>query len=241
MEIQKPTSRKHSRRSTIRVQNQKLNYVSGLLSLTVGILLSAATYTFNPLLAIIIAGLALTVGKFICSQLIMRFSAGTFLNPKGPFEEEVAGRSDEQILVEEFVRLGGVGSSKVAAKLPNNVGHITMRLTTPSETVAIGIRDFFLENGVLLKNEIEKSNSEIKGLIGCGIRHLNPSFITVSLSGDALNLEVNVHAFAKEGMVKQKAGEEAANFVAAYLESEFNARRITSPGSEPSSSEEPLK
>jgi|GEM_PF-1064325 len=224
----KPSAEKHERRSTIRMQHQKLNYASGLLSVAIGIPLAAAIYRVNPLMAIIVAGLTVILGKHLCSLLVVKFGKGMQFSPTGPFEEDIAGRSDEQILVAEFVRLGGVASSLAAAKLPNNVGNITLRLIAPTEIVANGVRQLLLETGVLLRNGSEQSNNEIKGLIGCGVRHMNPSFVTVSLKSNNTELEATVTAFAKEGLVKQRSGEEAATFIAEHLEAEFAAKRLAS-------------
>jgi hypothetical protein len=129
MDQQSTTSSRRSGSGTIRTQYQKINYVTLLIAAPLASLVALYTSSLNPTAAPFLAGSTIIIAMPLIRFLIMKFGVGTFLLPKGPFVEDIANRSDEKILVNEFVKLGGKGASRAAAKLKNNIGSVTLTLT----------------------------------------------------------------------------------------------------------------
>ena len=59
--------------------------------------------------------------------------------------------------------------------------------------------------------------AELQAMIGAGALSLNPAVVSVTLSEDAGTVTATVRGVAKEGLIRQRAGEKAARRVADHL------------------------
>jgi hypothetical protein len=58
----------------------------------------------------------------------------------------------------------------------------------------------------------------MRALLGSGFLNLNPALVTIIVSRrDEMTTEVTIRGVAKEGLIKQRAGQKAAERVAAAL------------------------
>jgi hypothetical protein len=206
--------------NTIRKQQHKIRQASLICGVVAGLIAAFADVpdVAKPLFIGVCGFAVMLLTRF----LIVRFGEGSFFNPRGPFVEAIGGRIDKDILLDEFARLGGPSARKAAAKLSDNVGKV--RLDIPKDSPAVGerIKYFFSQNGVLLQNDKnEQADRVIKGLLGCGVDQLNPTLVTVTLDQSGNKFVLQIYALAKEGVVKQRAGEEGAEMVATFLKGEF--------------------
>ena len=59
---------------------------------------------------------------------------------------------------------------------------------------------------------------QVRGVIGAGFSDLNPTLVTISISkGEGYHTHVTIQGKAKEGLIKQHAGEKAAQRIAEQL------------------------
>ncbi|GIH19606.1 hypothetical protein Raf01_77780 [Rugosimonospora africana] len=66
--------------------------------------------------------------------------------------------------------------------------------------------------------------TELQAMIGSGVMALNPAVVTVTLSEDGGRVIATVRGVAKEGLIRQRAGEKAARRVAEQLTGSFVVR-----------------
>ena len=57
-------------------------------------------------------------------------------------------------------------------------------------------------------------------MVGAGVGNLNPAVVTVTISASAEGSRLVIRGAAKEGLIKQRAGEKAAKRVAAAMTSD---------------------
>jgi hypothetical protein len=66
--------------------------------------------------------------------------------------------------------------------------------------------------------ETTEIRTTIRALLGSGFLNLNPALVTITLSPrDEATTEVTIRGVAEEGLIKQRAGQKAAERVAAAL------------------------
>jgi len=67
--------------------------------------------------------------------------------------------------------------------------------------------------------ETTENRATIRALLGSGFLNLNPALVTITVSRrDETTTEVTIRGVAKEGLIKQRAGQKAAERVAAALQ-----------------------
>lgn len=124
--------------------------------------------------------------------------------------------SEDDLLVRELGKLGGFGARFTARFLSLNVGEITKTLPFPLQKVE-GVCHLLIPE--MYRVDEPQNGGVIRAIVGAGIRDLNPTVLTVSF--DAVSLaatRVHIRGAAKEGMLKQRSGEQAANRFWAALE-----------------------
>ncbi len=125
--------------------------------------------------------------------------------------------SDEEILCKALGKLGGSEASAAASKLPNNMLETTINVPGSIEALERSLGRYFADNGELIKSEMVSGTHEVKGVIGSGHMNLNPAVVTVRLEKFNGEIHVGITGSAKEGLVKQFAGEAAANRIKDFL------------------------
>lgn len=118
-----------------------------------------------------------------------------------------------------LARPGSLGPWLVSRFLADNIGHAAFRVAQPPEAVRKKIQSLMESRGELLDpQEAQAAPDALVAVVGAGQMALNPTVVTVLVKGgEDGSSDVNVHAVAKEGWVKQRAGEEVARWIQAQL------------------------
>jgi hypothetical protein len=129
---------------------------------------------------------------------------------------------ESQLLVEGMsaVFSGAVGRGAVIAakRMRANVFEtdVTLRLTVTE--AAVRVRELLGELGGLIDEVPAASGTRLRGMMGAGSMNLNPTVVTVTLTdGGPGETAARIRGVAKEGLIKQRAGQKAAERVAAAL------------------------
>jgi hypothetical protein len=124
---------------------------------------------------------------------------------------------EDAILARELGRLGGIGAKFVARFLATNVGEREMTVLASSAEVRAAVRAAF---GSYLEDEPPDGTLRVR--VGAGKMNLNPALVTFALASASQDrTAVRIRGAAKEGWVKQLAGEQAADRAAEWLKATF--------------------
>jgi hypothetical protein len=119
----------------------------------------------------------------------------------------------DALLSRELGHLGGLGAGWVARLLPANVDERTLNLGSSSEETRKAVETVLKERGRLIPETVGYPGS-ISAIIGSGRMRLNPALVTVSVIETPAGAEVRIRGVAKEGLIKQRGGEQIAAEVA---------------------------
>jgi hypothetical protein len=119
----------------------------------------------------------------------------------------------DALLSRELGHLGGPGAGWVARLLPANVDERTLHLGSSSEETRKAVESVLKECGRLIPETVGDPGS-VSAIIGSGRMRLNPALVTVSVIETPAGAEVRIRGVAKEGLVKQRGGEQVAAEVA---------------------------
>ncbi|GAB7045047.1 hypothetical protein [Catenuloplanes indicus] len=107
-------------------------------------------------------------------------------------------------------RAGGVrGAASAARRLRADIYETTVELPQ-SLPAAAGLAARTLA-------ELGSPVGELQAVIGAGLLNMNPAVVTVTLARSGGSVVATVRGAAKEGLIRQRAGEKAARRVAARL------------------------
>lgn len=129
---------------------------------------------------------------------------------------------ESQLLVQGMAAVfgGAIGRGAVIAakRMRANVFETDVALPMPVEQAAARVRSLLEELGGLLDEESSGGGHRVRGMMGAGSMNLNPTVVTVTLTetGSAATA-ARIRGVAKEGLIKQRAGQKAAERVAARL------------------------
>jgi hypothetical protein len=136
-------------------------------------------------------------------------------------------QSEDQILVEELAALGAVsGGSRrltglVARLLRKNAHEIDLVIPLPFDDAVqhvVRVLDRAGRPGRFTHAESGRDQEMIRVVAGGGVGSMNPVVVTALVRrGTGAGTEVKLRAAAKEGLVKQRAGEKTAVRLAALL------------------------
>ncbi|WP_406835433.1 hypothetical protein ACICHK_02565 [Streptomyces sp. AHU1] len=136
-------------------------------------------------------------------------------------------RSEDEILVEELAALGAVSGGSghltrlVARRMRKNVHEIDLVVPLPFEGAVERVVDVLAGAGRAtgpLRFGPGTDQETIRAVVGGGAGGLNPVVVTVLVTrGGVDGSEVRLRAAAKEGLIKQRAGERTAVRLAALL------------------------
>lgn len=136
-------------------------------------------------------------------------------------------RSEDQILADELAALGAVsgGSGRlvrwVAMRMGNNVHEIDLVVPLPFHDAVERVSSVLHQAGRAVENMPSAPGGDgetIRVVASGGAAGMNPVVVTARVSKDGENsAKVRLRAAAKEGLIKQRAGEKTATLVAALL------------------------
>jgi hypothetical protein len=134
---------------------------------------------------------------------------------------------EQQLLVEALGALGGRGASAVARRLRCDIFEGSVSVPLSLERARELVWKILADCGRLIDSDASAAGDEagrVQAIVGAGHWNLNPAVVTVVLGGGGPALtEVRVRGVAKEGLLKQRAGEGAARRILELLAGEAGA------------------
>ena len=133
-----------------------------------------------------------------------------------------SGVDEDELLVRALGQVGGRGrrgAEAGARRLRKGVFEVELVLRVPAAEAAERARDAISDHGSLLDLEAV-GDDRVVGVVGAGVGNLNPAVVTVTISASPEGSRLVIRGAAKEGLIKQRAGEKAAKRVAAAMESD---------------------
>src|SRR6187431_2947345 len=122
----------------------------------------------------------------------------------------------DKILQEELGNIGdewggigaGIGATWAAGRLPNNAFAASVELDLSTARALAELEDAARRLGRVIGRDVSDSGASLKFVIGAGFWNLNPAVVDVHISSlDDGRCRVVITGTAKEGLIKQRAGE----------------------------------
>jgi hypothetical protein len=129
---------------------------------------------------------------------------------------------EDELLIRALGELGGrgrQGAEAAARRLRKDVFETELVLRVAPAAAAERARDAISDHGSLLDLE-GAGDDRVVGVVGAGVGNLNPAVVIVTISASAEGSRLVIRGAAKEGLIKQRAGEKAARRVAGALASD---------------------
>jgi hypothetical protein len=131
--------------------------------------------------------------------------------------------SEHDLLVRELGKLGGIGARFTARFLSINVGEVTRTFPVPVPVVERACQRLIAGSQLVDEPPVPGS---IRAIVGAGSLNLNPTVLTISITAESpLGTRVHIRGAAKEGLVKQRAGEQVAVRFSKALEETLSLTR----------------
>jgi hypothetical protein len=131
---------------------------------------------------------------------------------------------EDELLVSALGEIGhlvGVrrGPEFAARRLRKNVLEVDLDVSMTPDAAARRAEKVLADAGTLVRSEPGAADAsfELVGLIGAGFWNLNPAVVTVTIRASDYGSRIAVRGAAKEGLIKQRAGEAAAKRIADAL------------------------
>jgi hypothetical protein len=136
-----------------------------------------------------------------------------------PVTSDATTESDEDALLARAVGGLGAGAATAAPHLRKSVKEINLTMHLPPGQVAARARQVIADLGALVQrgNDAHGGAVRVVGIIGAGALNMNPAVVTVVIRPAGPESSVIVRGAAKEGLIKQRAGQDAARRVADAL------------------------
>ncbi len=125
----------------------------------------------------------------------------------------------DKILSREIGKLGGPGAGLVARLLPNNVLELTLEINRPPDrTLETAFIILSQEGKIIEDRRSDPDKPSVWAVVGSGFWNFNPALVQVQIVSATDNVtKLSIIGTAKEGLIKQHAGEKAARRIAALL------------------------
>ena len=136
----------------------------------------------------------------------------------------------DRILARELGSLGGFGAALVARLLPLDIGSASLDVELPPSKAAHAVERVLAEFGTPISCAAPELRDARCVIVGSGYMRLNPAIVCVWItSATAGGSSILVRGAAKEGLVKQRGGQQAARDIEERLRNAF----ASPPGSRP--------
>jgi 3-polyprenyl-4-hydroxybenzoate decarboxylase len=114
---------------------------------------------------------------------------------------------------------GRLGARFAARLLPHDVHEIVLVLALPPDVALALARRVLASLGEPAdETRLTDEKHELRAVVGSGALNLNPAVVTLQLlATTSASTTIRVRGVAKEGLIRQRAGREAAERVAARL------------------------
>ncbi|HTV99248.1 MAG TPA: hypothetical protein VMF87_03035 [Streptosporangiaceae bacterium] len=142
--------------------------------------------------------------------------SGRAAPPKAASGVSAAPSEDE--LLERAIGRQGPGAVKGARRLRKHVKEISLTVPMPPKQAVARTREIIDDLGsVASQDRVAAGSLQVVGVVEAGALNMNPAVVTVTISRSEEGSSVVVRGAAKEGLIKQHAGQDAAKRVAAEL------------------------
>jgi hypothetical protein len=120
---------------------------------------------------------------------------------------------------EANARGGAAGAKWAGRRLRKNTDEIDMTLAIPLDETYVRVASLLGALGrVVAQVGPADGRGVVRGVLGAGAMNLNPAVVTVTMTSAGQGATtLCIRGAAKEGLIKQRAGEKAAQRVAAHL------------------------
>jgi hypothetical protein len=136
--------------------------------------------------------------------------------PKATRGASAAPSEDE--LLERAMGRPGPGGVKGARRLRKSVKEISLTVPMPPKQAVARTRQIIDDLGSVASQDRGAAGSlQVIGVVGAGALDMNPAVVTVTINRSGEGSSVVVRGAAKQGLIKQRAGQDAAKRVAAEL------------------------
>lgn len=125
----------------------------------------------------------------------------------------------DNILSREIGKLGGPGAMLAARLLPNNMLELTMETSSPPETALETVVTILSREGKIIEDRrTDPDKPAVCAVVGSGLWNLNPALVEVQVVSTTDNVtKLSIVGTAREGLIKQRAGEKATRRIADLL------------------------
>jgi hypothetical protein len=136
--------------------------------------------------------------------------------PKATRGASAAPSEDE--LLERAIGRPGPGGVKGPRRLRKSVKEISLTVPMPPKQAVARTRQIIDDLGSVASQDRGAAGSlQVIGVVGAGALDMNPAVVTVTINRSGEGSSVVVRGAAKQGLIKQRAGQDAAKRVAAEL------------------------
>jgi hypothetical protein len=140
------------------------------------------------------------------------------------WEHETVSADEDELLISAHAELGSLvgvrhGPEFAARRLRKNVLEMDLDVSMTPDAAAKRVEQVLADQGHVVRTQPVLGNSarEVVGVVGAGLWNLNPAVVTVTIRPSDYGSRLVVRGAAKEGLIKQRAGEAAAKRVADAL------------------------
>jgi hypothetical protein len=111
------------------------------------------------------------------------------------------------------------GAEKAARRLRKDVCEIELAVSMPPPAAAERARQVISEQGSVVDpaDPGPAPAAQVIGIVSSGVGGLNPAVVTVTIRPAATGSQLLIRGAAKEGLIRQRAGEKAARRIAAAM------------------------
>jgi hypothetical protein len=126
------------------------------------------------------------------------------------------------LLVQGFAAIDagttGKAAGATAKKMRANVFETDTTLKLPVADAVKRVRSLLAELGAPIDEESTGNGQRLRAMVGAGSMNMNPTVVTVTLTDAGAATTARIRGVAKEGLIKQRAGQKAAERVAGLLQ-----------------------
>jgi hypothetical protein len=136
---------------------------------------------------------------------------------------------EDELLIRALGDVGGRvnpggrrGAEKAARRLRKDVFEVELVVRMPPQAAADKAAQVLSQHGSVLDLDGNGGDSDgrVAGIVGSGVANLNPAVVTVIIRVASEGSRLVIRGAAKEGLIKQRAGEKAAKRIAAAMAAE---------------------
>jgi hypothetical protein len=128
-------------------------------------------------------------------------------------------KTEDKILAREIGKLGGPGGNLAARWLPNNVLELTLETSNSPEKALQTAFTVLRQAGRIIEDRRgDTKEPKVWAVVGSGFWNMNPALVKVRVVSAAEGMtQLAISGTAKEGLIKQHAGDKAAKRIANLL------------------------